>query len=109
MKIEFKKLDINFKILPSDELIEYISFKCEFPEEAELAFTEFCSRFQTDILQKAEIYSKNMVIAMLLHWILQTVLLLKYGNTTPLKKANQNQKILTQQLNFGFIKLFLMS
>ncbi len=59
MKIELKKLDIDFKILPSDELIEYISFKDEFPEEAELAFVEFCSRFQADVLQKAEIYSNK--------------------------------------------------
>jgi len=59
MKIELKKLDIDFKILPSDELIEYISFRGEFPEEAELAFIEFCSRFQTDILQKAEIYANK--------------------------------------------------
>lgn len=59
MKIELKKIDIDFKILPSDELIEYISFKDEFPEEAELAFVEFCNRFQADVLQKAEIYSSK--------------------------------------------------
>lgn len=59
MKLELKKTDINFKLLPSDELIEYISFKDEFPEEAELAFTEFCDRFQVDVLQKAEIYSNK--------------------------------------------------
>lgn len=59
MKVGLKKLDIDFKISPSDELIEYISFKDEFPEEAELAFNEFCYRFQTDVLQKAEIYSNK--------------------------------------------------
>ncbi len=59
MKVEFKKADIDFKLLPSDELIEYISFKDEFPEEAECAFIEFCNRFQADVLQKAEIYSNK--------------------------------------------------
>ncbi|MCT3810473.1 RNA polymerase subunit sigma [Elizabethkingia anophelis] len=59
MKVELKKTEINFKNLPSDELIEYISFKDEFPEDAEKAFIEFCDRFQVDVLQKAEIYSNK--------------------------------------------------
>lgn len=57
MNVEQKKTDeIVFETLPSDELIDYISFKEEYPEEAAAAFTEFCSRFERDILQKAEIY-----------------------------------------------------
>lgn len=56
MKVELKNTEINFETLPSDELIEYISFKGEFPEEAERAFIIFCDRFQQDIIQKAEIY-----------------------------------------------------
>lgn len=68
MKIEVPNTDIDFKIIPSDELIDYISFKDEFPIEAELAFTEFCGRFQEGVLQKAEIYSSkyghNEVVAL---------------------------------------------
>lgn len=59
MKVESKKANIDFETMPSDELIEYISFKDEFPIEAELAFTVFCNRFLKDVLQKAEIYSSR--------------------------------------------------
>ncbi|WP_309613985.1 RNA polymerase subunit sigma [Flavobacterium sp.] len=68
MKVESKKEEIDFSILPSDELIEYISFKDEFPAEAEKAFVIFCDRFHRDILQKAEIYcnkyNHNEVVAL---------------------------------------------
>ena len=47
---------INFENLPGNELIEYISFKEEFAEEAEQAFIIFRDRYQRDILRKAEIY-----------------------------------------------------
>lgn len=47
---------IDFKEISSSELLEYISFKSEYPKEAELAFAEFCRRFEKDLLQKAEIY-----------------------------------------------------
>ncbi|PZO29129.1 MAG: RNA polymerase subunit sigma [Flavobacteriaceae bacterium] len=59
MKVELKDTDINFEILSSDELIEYISFKEEFPIEAEKAFVVFCNRFQTDVIKTAEIYSNK--------------------------------------------------
>lgn len=68
MKVEIKKEEIDFSLLPSYELIEYISFKEEFPNEAEKAFAVFCNRFQLDILQKAEIYCNkyghNEVVAL---------------------------------------------
>lgn len=51
--------EIDFTTVQSDELIEYISFKDEYPKEAELAFAEFCSRFQSGVLKKAEIYSNK--------------------------------------------------
>jgi competence CoiA-like predicted nuclease len=50
------KEQINFKLLPSTELLEYISFKDEFLEEAKQAFIEFCFRFEKDIISKSEIY-----------------------------------------------------
>ena len=57
MKVELKTTEIDFENLPSDELIEYISFKNEFQNEAENAFLVFCNRFQNDVIEKAEIYS----------------------------------------------------
>lgn len=68
MKIELENTDINFEILSSDELIEYVSFKGEFPIEAEKAFAVFCDRFQQDVIKTAEIYSNkyghNEVVAL---------------------------------------------
>lgn len=46
---------IDFENMVGSELLEYISFKDEFPNEAELAFYVFCDRYQRDILQKSEI------------------------------------------------------
>lgn len=48
--------DIDFEKMPSTELLEYISFKEEFPSEAELAFVQFCFRFGKDLKHKSEIY-----------------------------------------------------
>lgn len=48
--------NIDFKELSSVELLEYISFKEEFPKEASQAFAEFCFRFEKDIISKSEIY-----------------------------------------------------
>lgn len=51
-----KESPIDFAAIKSLELLDYIAMKEDFPEEATLAFVEFCSRFERDILQKAEIY-----------------------------------------------------
>src|SRR5690554_6524798 len=51
-----KNQDIYFEKMPSTELLEYISFKEEFPSEAELAFVQFCFRFEKDLKRKSEIY-----------------------------------------------------
>lgn len=60
---------IDFENMVGSELLEYISFKDEFPNEAELAFCVFCDRYQRDILQKSEIqcskFEYNEVIAFL--------------------------------------------
>ncbi|WP_394664916.1 RNA polymerase subunit sigma [uncultured Chryseobacterium sp.] len=57
MKVEQKNTsEIIFEALSGDDLIDYISFKNEYPHEATLAFTEFCNRYERDILKKAEIY-----------------------------------------------------
>jgi hypothetical protein len=55
MKTEFSE-KIDFENICSSELLEYISFKAEYPEEAESAFYEFCRRFEKKVMQKAEIY-----------------------------------------------------
>lgn len=59
---------IDFGNMCSKELLEYISFKIDFENEAIAAFTEFCSRFERKMIQRAEIYclkfSYSSVIAM---------------------------------------------
>lgn len=60
--------DIDFEKMPSVELLEYISFKEEFPAEAQLAFAQFCYRFEKDVKRKSEIYCNkygyNEVVAL---------------------------------------------
>ncbi|GFD78699.1 RNA polymerase subunit sigma [Tenacibaculum sp. IMCC1] len=51
--------EVDFRNTPSIELLEYISWKEEFPKEAEKAFTEFCLRFERSIIRKAEIYANK--------------------------------------------------
>ncbi len=62
------KEKIDFGNMCSIELLEYISFKNDFKEEAESAFIEFCSRFERKMIEKAEIYclkfNYSTVIAM---------------------------------------------
>lgn len=48
--------DIDFEKISSVELLEYISFKDEFPEEGQDAFVQFCYRFEGDLKRKSEIY-----------------------------------------------------
>lgn len=50
------KVDIDFLQIPSNELLEYISFKDEFPAEAQNAFVQFCFRFEKELKRKSEIY-----------------------------------------------------
>ena len=52
-----KEAEIDFTEIESLELLDYMAMKEEFPAEATQAFAEFCSRFERDILEKAEIYS----------------------------------------------------
>lgn len=56
MKSDVMTEKIDFENMIGSELLEYISFKDEFPKEAELAFCVFCDRYQRDILQKSEIH-----------------------------------------------------
>src|SRR5690606_18696501 len=60
--------DIDFEEISSIELLEYISFKEDFPEEAKDAFVQFCYRFEKDMKQKAEKYCEkfgyNEVVAL---------------------------------------------
>lgn len=48
--------DIDFEKISSVKLLEYISFKDEFPTEAQDAFVQFCYRFEGDLKRKSEIY-----------------------------------------------------
>jgi hypothetical protein len=69
MKSDVMIEKIDFENMVGSELLEYISFKDEFPNEAELAFYVFCDRYQRDILQKSEIqcskFEYNEAIAFL--------------------------------------------
>jgi len=69
MKSDVMTEKIDFENMVGSELLEYISFKDEFPNEAELAFCVFCDRYQRDILQKSEIqcskFEYNEAIAFL--------------------------------------------
>lgn len=56
MEQEIKREIMDFESMPSSELIEFISWKDEYPREAEQAFVVFCSRYEKDLLQKAEKY-----------------------------------------------------
>jgi DNA-directed RNA polymerase specialized sigma24 family protein len=60
--------DKEFEKLPSVELLDYISFKDEFPTEAQSAFVQFCYRFEKDLKRKSEIYCNkygyNEVVAL---------------------------------------------
>ncbi|WP_237274494.1 RNA polymerase subunit sigma [Tenacibaculum ovolyticum] len=48
--------DIDFEKTTSIELLEYISFRDEFPVEAQNAFVQFCFRFEKELKRKSEIY-----------------------------------------------------
>lgn len=56
MKQEIKNEIMDFESMLGTELIEFISWKEEYPREAEQAFAVFCGRYEKDLLQKAEIY-----------------------------------------------------
>ena len=56
MKEQTKKDKFDFESMSGSELMEVLSWKNEFPQEAESAFIIFCSRYEKDLLQKAEIY-----------------------------------------------------
>lgn len=82
---------IDFENMAGSELLEYISFKDEFHNEAELAFCVFCDRYQRDILQKAEIqcskFEYNDAIAFLAAQCTFDKVW-KNAHTFDLKKAN---------------------
>jgi hypothetical protein len=56
MKQENNEVKIDVESMPGSELLELISWKDEYPREAEQAFINFCARYENDLLQKAEIY-----------------------------------------------------
>lgn len=56
MEQEIKNEIIDFESMSGSDLIEFISWKDEYPREAEQAFVTFCNRYEKDLIQKAEIY-----------------------------------------------------
>ena len=69
MKSDVMTEKIDYENMVGSELLEYISFKDEFPNEAEMAFYVFQARYQRDILQKSEVlcskFEYNEAIAFL--------------------------------------------
>lgn len=59
MEQDIKRDIMDFANMSGPELIELISWKKEYPKEAEQAFTVFCSRYERDLMQKAVIYCLN--------------------------------------------------
>lgn len=63
-----KETQIDFTDTSSIELLEYISWKDDFPIESKRAFVEFCSRFEKIVIKKASVYGSkygyNEVIAL---------------------------------------------
>lgn len=53
---EIKEERMDFENMSGSDLIEIISWKEEYPQESEQAFTMFCSRYEKSLIQKAEIY-----------------------------------------------------
>ena len=53
---EIKEERMDFENMSGSDLIEVISWKEEYPQEAEQAFTMFCSRYEKSLIEKAEIY-----------------------------------------------------
>ena len=58
----------DIKNSSSADLVDYVAMKADFPKEAKEAFEIFCLRFQSDVLQKAEIvcsrWDYNEVVAL---------------------------------------------
>ena len=92
MKKQTEK-EIDFTNVSSTELLEYISWKNDFPNEAEKAFIEFCSRFDKIMIRKAEVYSSRYnyseIIALeIAHCTFNRVW--RYAKSFNLKKINSN-------------------
>ncbi len=82
---------IDFENMVGSELLEYISFKDEFPNEAELAFHVFRDRYQRDILQKSEIQCSKFEYNEAVAFLAATCTfdkVWKNAHTFDMKKAN---------------------
>lgn len=93
--------DIDFGKMPSVELLEYISYKNEFPAEAQRAFVQFCYRFEKDLKRKSEIYCNKYGYSEVVALEITNCTFLGYGNTQPLKRKSQRPKIWTRAYSYG--------
>ena len=91
MKSDVMTEKIDFENMVGSELLEYISFKDEFPNEAELAFCVFRDRYQRDILQKSEIQCSKFEYNEAIAFLAATCTfdkVWKNAHTFDIKKAN---------------------
>lgn len=91
MKSDVMAEKIDFENMVGSELLEYISFKDEFANEAELAFYVFRDRYQRDILQKSEIQCSKFGYNEAIAFLAATCTfdkVWKNAHTFSLKKAN---------------------
>lgn len=58
METELKETN-KYKDVCSSQLLQHIALKDEFPVEAKQAFTEFCYRFEKEVIRRSEIYSSK--------------------------------------------------
>lgn len=88
----------DIKNSSSADLIDYIALKTDFPKEAKEAFEVFCLRFQSDVLQKAEIvcskWDYNEVVALdIASCTFERVWKYPTFNLAKAKASNQDQAI----------------
>lgn len=91
MKSDVVAEKIDFENMVGSELLEYISFKDEFPNEAELAFYVFHDRYQRDILEKSEIQCSKFEYNEAIAFLAATCTfdkVWKNAHTFSMKKAN---------------------
>ncbi len=82
---------IDFENMVGSELLEYVSLKDEFHDEAEMAFCVFRDRYQRDILQKSEILCSKFEYNEAIAFLVATCTfdkVWKNAHTFSMKKAN---------------------
>lgn len=98
---------IDFENMVGSELLEYISFKDEFPNEAEMAFYVFQARYQRDILQKSEVLCSKFEYNEAIAFLAATCTFDKvWKNAHTFNMKKQILKMLIRPFFYGCIKYY---